>query len=29
VLSLLLFGLVTLLERIALPWYHAAGARAR
>jgi ABC-type nitrate/sulfonate/bicarbonate transport system permease component len=24
VLSLLLFGLVSLLERIALPWYHAA-----
>lgn len=28
VLSLLLFGLVSLIERIALPWYHGAGARA-
>jgi len=27
VLSLLLFGLVSLIERIALPWYHAAGTR--
>jgi len=27
VLSLLLFGLVSLIERIALPWYHAAVAR--
>jgi ABC-type nitrate/sulfonate/bicarbonate transport system permease component len=27
VLSLLLFGLVSLIERIALPWYHGAIAR--
>ena len=27
VLSLLLFGLVSLIERIALPWYHGAVAR--
>jgi ABC-type nitrate/sulfonate/bicarbonate transport system permease component len=27
VLSLLLFGLVSVLERIALPWYHASVAR--
>jgi len=27
-LSLLLFGLVSLIERIALPWYHAAVTRA-
>lgn len=27
VLSLLLFGLVTLIERIALPWYHGSLAR--
>jgi ABC-type nitrate/sulfonate/bicarbonate transport system permease component len=27
VLSLLLFGLVSLIERIALPWYHGAKAR--
>ena len=27
VLSLLLFGLVSLIERIALPWYHGAMAR--
>jgi ABC-type nitrate/sulfonate/bicarbonate transport system permease component len=28
VLSLLLFGLVSLVERIALPWYHGAKARS-
>ncbi len=28
VLSLLLFGLVSLIERIALPWYHGAKARS-
>ena len=28
VLSLLLFGLVSLIERIALPWYHGAITRA-
>jgi ABC-type nitrate/sulfonate/bicarbonate transport system permease component len=27
ILSLLLFGLVSLVERIALPWYHGAKAR--
>jgi len=27
VLSLLLFGLVSLIERIALPWYHGAALR--
>ncbi len=27
ILSLLLFGLVSLIERIALPWYHGAIAR--
>ena len=27
ILSLLLFGLVSLIERIALPWYHGAKAR--
>ncbi|HLX58017.1 MAG TPA: ABC transporter permease [Ktedonobacteraceae bacterium] len=27
-LSLLLFGLVSLIERIALPWYHGAAQRA-
>ena len=27
VLSLLLFGLVSLIERIALPWYHGATYR--
>lgn len=26
--SLLLFGLVSLIERIALPWYHGSGSRA-
>ncbi len=26
-LSLLLFGLVSLIERIALPWYHGAARR--
>ena len=29
VLSLLLFGLVSLIERIALPWYHGATYRPR
>ena len=28
ILSLLLFGLVSLIERIALPWYHGAVARS-
>ena len=28
ILSLLLFGLVSLIERIALPWYHGAKARS-
>jgi len=27
VLSLLLFGLVSLIERIALPWYHGSAIR--
>ncbi len=27
VLSLLLFGLVSVIERLALPWYHGAVAR--
>jgi ABC-type nitrate/sulfonate/bicarbonate transport system permease component len=28
-LSLLLFGLVSLMERIALPWYHGSGSGAK
>ncbi len=28
VVSLLLFGLVSFIERIALPWYHGSGSRA-
>jgi ABC-type nitrate/sulfonate/bicarbonate transport system permease component len=27
VLSILLFGLVSVIERLALPWYHGAAAR--
>jgi ABC-type nitrate/sulfonate/bicarbonate transport system permease component len=27
ILSLLLFGLVSLIERIALPWYHGSKTR--
>ncbi len=27
VLSIMLFGLVSIIERLALPWYHGAAAR--